>query len=418
MEAQEWLRNHGFATDDLRREIDICVSAGTGTTLMCPMAAACHEGNEDMCEWLYDHGASADITRVGARNGWTPMLYACERGHLKICEWLFEVGAGADVTRAEHFGVTPMLWACQAGHLPICEWLFDMGAADHITKAMHGGFTPMHVSSRIGNLAVCQWLFNVGAARDITKADDHGRTPMYSACEGGHLEVCQWLFDVGAAEDITRANNNGATPMLRACIRGHLLVCQWLVLNGALNDPTNHHVDPTIVNIETINGQRPALLEIAQTVLYIHRTFYRVVLRGSVILPARQRNRGPSDRCHLPLLPRPVLERVGVFIGVEKGRRLRNMREFSEALVSFGVEVQREKGQAASSIFRKRTVGCELSVVLSSILVLLPCAWRAYCARESNNFELDPKKSLGIMIGLLAIIPGLMYCCSCGYRYR
>ena len=120
--AQEWLRKHGFATDDLRREIDICVSAGTGTTLMCPMAAACHEGNEDMCEWLYDHGAEVDITKTHDE-GYTPMHWACKGGHLSVCKWLCDVGAAGDITMTSMCGSFPMHEACWGGHLSVCQWL-------------------------------------------------------------------------------------------------------------------------------------------------------------------------------------------------------------------------------------------------------------------------------------------------------
>jgi hypothetical protein len=49
-----------------------------------------------------------------------------------------------------------------------------------------------------------------------------------------------------------------------------------------------------------------------------------------VKLPHRRTS--PRRRCHLPKLPRDELERVGSFLGVEMGRRLRNVREFAEEL--------------------------------------------------------------------------------------
>ena len=70
------------------------------------------------------------------------------------------------------------------------------------------------------------------------------------------------------------------------------------------------------------------LLAWAQDVAATHHTFLHVVLRGSVVM----RSTSPRRRCHLPLLPRDELERVGSFVGLETGRRLRNAREFAEAL--------------------------------------------------------------------------------------
>ena len=135
--------------------------------------------------------------------------------------------------------------------------------------------------------------------------------------------------------------------MISACDRGHLSVCEWLVLNGALNRPISSsaaadddeidndqggHVDPAIVQHSTRVGRhhRPALLDWAKRVVNTHHTFLHVVLRGSVVMPRHRTS--PRRRCHLPRLPRDELERVGSFLGVGKGRRVRNVREFAEAL--------------------------------------------------------------------------------------
>ena len=179
---------------------------------------------------------------------------------------------------------------------------------------------------------------------NITKATNNGATPMFIACQNGHLPVCEWLFEVGAAEDITKANNTGDTPMLIACQNGHLSVCKWLVFNGALNTPTpdqhdDNHVDQAIVQRDTRPGwrgdNRHDLLAWAQDVAATHHTFLHVVLRASVILPDSHQQASPDQRCHLPRLPRVVLERLGDILGVEMvGRRVRNVREFAEALAA------------------------------------------------------------------------------------
>ena len=239
-----------------------------------------------------------------------------------------------------------MAFACEMGHLSVCKWLFEVGAAADITKASNNGFTPMYIACQMGHLSVCKWLFEVGAAADITKANNNGATPMYLACQFGHLLVCKWLFEVGA--DITKASNNGFIPMWIACENGHLSVCKWLVFNGALNTPTpdqhdDNHVDQAIVkrdtrpgwNVFTHYNHRHKLLAWAQGVAATHHIFYHVVLRASVIVPASHQQVSPDERCHLPRLPRVVLERLGNLLGVEMvGRRVRNAREFAEALAA------------------------------------------------------------------------------------
>ena len=146
--------------------------------------------------------------------------------------------------------------------------------------------------------------------------------------------------EVGAAKDITKANKDGCTPMYMACANDHLSGCKWLVFNGALNTPPpdqheDGHVDQAIVKRDTTGyGNRSALLAWAQDVAATHHTFLHVVLRASVILPDSHHQASPDQRCHLPRLPRVVLERLGDLLGVEMGRRVRNVREFAEALAA------------------------------------------------------------------------------------
>ena len=222
---------------------------------------------------------------------------------------------------------------------------------------------------------------------------------MFVACLMGHLPVCEWLFAHGAAADITRSEVNGETPMFIASYKGHLPVCKWLVLNGALNrssPPTPAaavdgddsdgsdaaddeddtaalgHVDLGIVDRDVQSFEadldddddddggggggvgsedlgpevgvgdplarlaiRPALLVWAKGLVATHTAFMNEVLKGSVVLPNRRTS--PRRRCHLPRLPRVVLERLGELLGVEMGRRLRNAREFAEALERLGL---------------------------------------------------------------------------------
>ena len=139
-----------------------------------------------------------------------------------------------------------------------------------------------------------------------------------------------------------------------ACSNGHLSVCKWLVFKGALNTPPpdqhdDGHVDQAIVKRGTRLGNRSALLAWAQDVAATHHTFLHVVLRASVILPDSHHQASPDQRCHLPRLPRVVLERLGDMLGVEMGRRVRNVREFAEALAVVVEEEQEEEDEESSA---------------------------------------------------------------------
>ena len=55
-----------------------------------------------------------------------------------MCQWLFEVGASTDITRATNHGETPMWIACWNGHMSVCQWLIFNGALndedDHVDE--------------------------------------------------------------------------------------------------------------------------------------------------------------------------------------------------------------------------------------------------------------------------------------------
>ena len=62
------------------------------------MARVCCKGELNVCKWLYNHGAGADISRANNYSD-SPMLYACMNGYLSVCEWLYKVGANEDISR-------------------------------------------------------------------------------------------------------------------------------------------------------------------------------------------------------------------------------------------------------------------------------------------------------------------------------
>jgi ankyrin repeat protein len=364
--VRAWLKKEGFQKNDLRSENNIY-------PYYPPMGHACRKGELNVCKWLHSHGAAEDITKAG-KYGQTLMHIACREGHLSVCKWLFDVGAVADVSKVNDEGRTPMLCACYDGHLAVCKWLFEVGASADTTKGDRFEITPMIRASIDGHLSVCQWLYEMGAASDIDKADKEGTTPMQSASANGHLPVCKWLFEKGA--DITSRDNDGWSPMYCACRSDHLEICQWLVLNGAVNVPeeedeqavveqdedddhnvghvdieaflcdTTPHIDDHGDGPDSNFGSEepneddkswfprihPRLLVWAQDVVASNHTFVHVVLRASVIVPASHQLVSPSQQCHLPRLPRHLLQHVADFLNVERGRRLRNVREVRDIL--------------------------------------------------------------------------------------
>ena len=175
------------------------------------------------------------------------------------------------------------------------------------------------------------------------------------------MAICHWLYGKGAVKDITRANNLGMTPLAKAVSTRQLSICQWLIFNGAVNNDTEHVSQNRVqADIRPNALFRPELMEWVQGALDIHETFLNVFLQACVLLPANQQElenqddvcedeavesrvhsltlkNEPMERrlhCHLPRLPRGVLQRVASILGVETGRRLRILRELEVALDS------------------------------------------------------------------------------------
>jgi len=208
-----------------------------------------------------------------------------------------------------------------------------------------------------GHLLVAKWLFKVGAAEDIRTKSNNGSTPMFIACSMGRLLVAKWLFEVGAAEDIRTKINNGCTPLSRASSNTQDSTVLWLVLQGAANDETSSHVDSTILVSDfeysedwSKNGSqndpdsRHAFRRNVIAVLDQQFLFARLVLPATRTAQAASAEAVPSAR-HALLSKKPrarqglsplallcghedtLLALIADFVGVVRGRQLRNARE-------------------------------------------------------------------------------------------
>jgi ankyrin repeat protein len=301
LKGLQWLCHRGAAQDI------------HGENGLYPLHAACEKGNLDMVMWMCEAGADV---RVVAQDGSTPMMASCASGHLDLAQWLHANGAAEDIHTKDTHGATCMLSVCSSGKLPLAKWLFEVGADIH-TKDFHGS-TPMMAACRSGKLPLAKWLHEVGA--DIRLADRDGETPMWSACSYGRVEVARWLFEVGAAPDIYTASAIGQTP-LQAAAYGPMAL--WLILHGAMNGADGH------VNAEvwrTIPSKYYLKLSLLRTIKQNND------FRAFLWVRSKRPKRARLD-CPLPReLPRELLEVVADFVGVVRGRALRNAREALAAL--------------------------------------------------------------------------------------
>ena len=219
---------------------------------------------------------------------------------------------------------------------------------EEVRKADENGWTPMLKACFHGKIETAQWLYEHGAAEDVRTADEVGDTPMFKACLNGKIETAQWLYEHGAAEDVRKAVNYGDTPILLACKKGHLEVFLWLLLNGAANDVLTGHVDEAIIGKSIENGEFPSnqLRGAMENLLADHSNFITLVLSAVGGLPRLPLPASPNGRqnkimrasngpCYLPKLrglESSVVAHISDFVGVVRGRHLRNLREAHASL--------------------------------------------------------------------------------------
>ena len=197
-----------------------------------------------------------------------------------------------------------------------------------------------------GHVEVAAWIFEVGSAGDIrcirTK-DEHGITPMHAACANGHLDVIGWLFEVGAAEDIHIEDCLGRTPLSISLDMSKMLTS--LLVQGCTNDCSDHVADSNLRPLITVQDGRGAAVLGASLQLLVsqHDIFTSTVLTavrfGSPLPPGR--GMSAAKRC-VSFVASPLLQLrghegtivslVADFVGLLRGRQLRNAREGLQAL--------------------------------------------------------------------------------------
>ena len=247
------------------------------------------------------------------------------------------------------------------------EWVgFDPDNAGDVKYIINShwpenNITPMGYFARRGDLPMMRWLYVNGA--DTRGGDVHRFFPMLMAAISRRTEACKWLFAHGAAEDVKRRSReepNGRSPLRTAFCNSPIgSLSRWLILNGALcTDDGSGELDPEAITQDLVvplepwnskhrNQGRKALLEWA-TDLHGARTSFLLFLSGALPPPHHTGIRKLLDmmRCacsigqvvqplHLLVGKPGVLELVGDYVGVVRGREARIIRQLTEVLPVF-----------------------------------------------------------------------------------
>ena len=218
--------------------------------------------------------------------------------------------------------------------------------------------TPMSYFSRKGDLPMMRWLYMKGA--DTRDEDEGFWFPMYAAAYRGHLECCKWLYEHGASSDVKRETRSklqgscGLRPLTVALSRKLLQpltvpsmehmqtrdkcadLCKWLVLKGALcqdDDSGNLAIEKVQFHfvrsvISKKNGKY--ILEWARK-LQQTRVAFQAFLNGTLARREYSRGVGPLKAFSGKS---GILELIGDYVGVMRGREARIIRQLTEVLPS------------------------------------------------------------------------------------
>jgi hypothetical protein len=190
--------------------------------------------------------------------------------------------------------------------------------------------------------------------------------PFLKACAYGHLDVVKWLYEAGTGEKICNKNSTGWTPLWYASRNNRKSTVLWLILQGAANDESGHVEAKILVQDTSRDDFRKSLLNNLTSLLDQHSTFTRLVLPATCTAQAAsakttstpryalrsKKASAPLEHSPLALLcghEETLLAHIADFVGVVRGRQLRNAREATSAMLSAvdgcGDEADEDEGE-------------------------------------------------------------------------
>ena len=251
---------------------------------------------------------------------------------------------------------------------------------NNVTKPMLGSpyddedyfkITPMGYFAQKGDLPMMRWLYANGANTRDTNVSFW--FPMYAATVHGHLDACKWLYEHGAADDITRnavADAINQRPLKTAFETfrgiGTLRLSRWMILKGAICESNGSgELDAEVMEEDLGDSmrifdhgnsrEREKLFEWAQE-LYQRREPFVVFLKGSLSRPKLHsyHTRGSSSPLRILSGNPGILERIGDFAGIVRGREARIVRQLVEVLPDFNKESVEARDRWIESFVRAR----------------------------------------------------------------
>jgi ankyrin repeat protein len=154
----EFLLEHGASPD----------AHYNGTVTALHVAA--QQGNPDLARLLLKHGAHPNFVE---HNRWTPLDYAVGQSSKEMVELLFAHGAIIPPKPPGYWSIFHE-WALGAGDTNIAELLLSRKA--DVNAKGSDGQRPLHFAARQGQLHAVEWLLRHGA--EVNARDGNGKTPL------------------------------------------------------------------------------------------------------------------------------------------------------------------------------------------------------------------------------------------------
>jgi len=101
------------------------------STMRCTaLWEASHAGALHCVQWLFERPGGPETVRVPNNYGRTPLFAACYEGHLDVAQWLYAHGAAADVGLKDKDGFTALTATCrrekQDMYFVVVRWLSNL----------------------------------------------------------------------------------------------------------------------------------------------------------------------------------------------------------------------------------------------------------------------------------------------------
>ncbi|KAH9494392.1 hypothetical protein Btru_021760 [Bulinus truncatus] len=220
-----------------------------------PLHNAAQFGNDDVCQWLLQHGADPKAKCIRRS---TPLMMACKYGHVTTMRILI-MADRCSLNSPDHLlnevddeGNGPLHYAVIDNQIETAQELLQLGCNPNLQNSYL--MTPLHICATDGYVQLITSLYDYKAKLDIKELK--GKTALHKAVEHNKAEIVVTLLNLGA--DINIQDNKQFTPLMSASFKGNVDMVSLLLRRGA-DAGVKNHIGQTCLSVAVHGGQFEAL---------------------------------------------------------------------------------------------------------------------------------------------------------------